>query len=228
MQKVRVANPGPAGLLVINPKRGKSMATKRRRRSATAATTKRRRTTRRKSNPTTYASTKRRSITRSRRRSVSRRRNPSTGMFAEAGTEALILVGLGLLSPLLPPIGGISPLATAGRQAGLGYLLGEAMERFNFGRVYGRSVKKIGLLMGGVTLVNAYIAPMVAGFLRPAPKAQPATNGNSANGMGDIVTLPRGEWDSYYGSTPMFNTNPGSGMNGLNGVVTIPRRATGY
>ena len=208
MQKARVANPGPAGLLVINP-RGRKMATKRRRKSTARPSTARRKstTTKRRSNPTVFSSARKR-VTRS-RRSVARRRNPSTGMFAEAGTEALILVGLGLLSPLLPPIGGASPLAAAARQAGLGYLVGEVMQRFNFGRGYGRSVKKIGLLMGGVTLVNAYLAPMAQGFLRPRPVApQVDANGNALAGIAPI----------YRGMQPfrMYANN-----NGMNGIALI-------
>lgn len=222
MKTVRVANPGPAGLLVINPKRGKSMATKRRR--STTAASKRRKTTRRKTNPTSYAS-KRRSIA-----TRSRRRNPSTGsLVSNAIGLAAGITAVGLAQTFVPPIGGVSPFATAGRQAATGYLLGLGMEKLNVMRAYANDVKLAGFALGVGTLINAFILPTISGFLRPAPKAQPATNGNgAANGMGDIVTMPRGEWDSYYGSTPMFNTNPGSGMSGLNGVVTIPRRATGY
>lgn len=206
------------------------MATTKRRRSTTAAS-KRRKTTRRKTNPTSYASKRRSIATRSRRRSVSRRRNPSTGgLFAQAAGLAAGITVVGLAQSFIPPLGGVSPIATAARQAATGYLLGEGMQRFGVMRAYAPDVKLAGFALGVGTLINAYILPTVSGFLRPAPKAQPATNGNgaSANGMGDIVTMPRGEWDSYYGSTPMFNTNPGSGMSGLNGVVTIPRRATGY
>lgn len=110
----------------------------------------------------------------------------------------------------------------AARQAATGYLIGEGMQRFGVMRAYAPEVKLAGFALGVGTLINAYILPTVSGFLRPAPKA--ATNGNG-NGMADIVTLPRGEWDDYYGSTPQFRTNPGSGMGG---VVTIPRRTTGY
>ena len=226
MQKARVANPGPAGLLVINPKRGNKMATKRRRKAARPATTPRRKTTtRRRSNPTVFSSSRKRATRR--RRSVARRRNPSTGgLLSQAAGLAAGITAVGLIGSFIPPIGGVSPFAVAGRQAATGYLLGEGMQRFGVMRQYASDVKLAGFALGVGTLINAFILPTVSGFLRPAPKAQPATNG--ANGMGDIVTLPRGSWDDYYGSTPMFNTNPGNGMNGLNGVVTIPRRATGY
>jgi hypothetical protein len=147
----------------------------------------------------------------------------------QAAGLAAGITAIGLVQSIVPPIGGVSPFAVAARQMATGWLVGEGMQRFGILRAYANDLKLAGAALGVGTLINAFILPTVSGFLRPAPKAQPATgNGANANGMGDIVTMPRGEWDSYYGSTPMFNTNPGSGMNGLNGVVTIPRRATGY
>lgn len=185
MQKVKVANPGPAALMVINGKRGKSMATRKRRRRATAAT-KRRTTTRRKSNPTTYASKRRSIATRSRRRrSVSRRRNPSTGgLFAQAAGLAAGITVVGLAQGFIPPIGGVSPLMTAARQAATGYLLGEGMQRFGVMRAYASDVKLAGFALGVGTLINAYILPTVTGFLRPAPSQQ------NNNGMGGIALMP--------------------------------------
>lgn len=185
MKKVRVANPGPAGLLVINPKRGKSMATKKRRRSTTAAS-KRRTTTRRKSNPTSYASTKRRRsvTTRSRRRSVSRRRNPSTGsLVSNAIGLAAGITAVGLAQTFVPPIGGVSPFATAGRQAATGYLLGLGMEKLNVMRAYASDVKLAGFALGVGTLINAFIVPTISGFLRPAPRPENGA-GNGVQGIG--------------------------------------------
>lgn len=183
MQKVRVANPGPAGLLVINPKRGNRMATKRRR-SATAASKRRKPTARRKSNPTHYASTKRRSVaTRSRRRSVSRRRNPSTGgLLTQAAGLAAGITVVGLAQSFIPPIDGVSPIMTAARQAATGYLLGEGMQRFGVMRAYAPDVKLAGFALGVGTLINAYFLPTITGFFRPAPR--PAENGNGVQGIG--------------------------------------------
>lgn len=206
MQKVRVANPGPAGLLVINPKRGNRMATKRRR-SATAAATTRRKTTRRKSNPTTYASKRGRAMTR-RRSSVSRRRNPSTGgLLSQATGLAAGITAVGLLGSFIPPIGGVSPIAVAGRQMATGYLIGEGMQRFNVMRAYASDVKLAGFALGVGTLINAFILPTVSGIFRPAPRMQ-AQPVQQAEGMGDLVTLPAGNYDPYYGSTPKIGNAP--------------------
>jgi len=214
MKKVRVANPGPAGLLVINPKRGNSMATKRRRSAAAASS--RRKTTRRKSNPTSYASTKRRRsvATRSRRRSVSRRRNPSTGsLVSNAIGLAAGITAVGLAQTFVPPIGGVSPFATAGRQAATGYLLGLGMEKLNVMRAYANDVKLAGFALGVGTLINAFILPTISGFLRPAPKAQ-ANNG--MQGIGVVPAIP-----PYINAAPV---NSGSGVNGI-GVYSTPGAA---
>ncbi len=231
MQKARVANPGPAGLLVINPKRGKKMATKRRRRS----TTKRRTTaarrnptatiTRRKrrSNPTMFASTRRRT---SRRRSVSRRRNPSTSLLS----KGLVLAGGGaavqFVQGFIPPIGGNSPLADAGRTAAVGYLLGMAMRKTGFGARYADDVQLAGFTVAGAKVIAAFVLPTISGFFRPAPQQQPA----SGSGMQDLVTLPAGNYDPYYGSTPKIagavaRTNKAAALKDLIAMPVMPGAA---
>lgn len=233
MVKVRVANPGPAALMVINPRRKKPMATKRRR--STKRRTTRRRTSTVAANPVhrrrRRSTTRRRTVHAStghhrrrnpaRRRRVSRR-NPVTGTIARAIPLAASIAGLGLLQGFIPPIGGSSPIISAVRQAATGYLAGTAMSRFGIMSKYAEDVKLAGVALGVGTLINAYVLPTVSGFLRPAaPAARPAARA----GMGDIITMPRGSYDSYYGSTPSFNTNPGSGMND---IVTLPRRQYAY
>lgn len=223
MVKVKMANPGPSALMVINPKKGsKTMATTRRK-------TRRRTTARRK--PTTVASSKRRNPTRriasgrkyARRKSI--RRNPAaTGLLKNAVGVAGAMAALGLLSAFVPPVGGNSIYAVAGRQMALGYLAGEGMARFRVLPAYANDMKLAGFVLGAGTIINALVLPTVSGFLRPAPKADTK---KESNGMGDIVTLPRGSWDDYYGSTPNFRTNPASGRTGMNGVITMPR-VSGY
>lgn len=225
MVKVKMANPGPAALMVINPIRRKKMATKRRKTTTRRSTARRRTTTTKRRNPITTRS-RRRSTTyaSSRRRSVSRRRNPAaTGLLKNAIGIAGGMAGVGLLGMFVPPIGGNSPFAVAGRQAATGYLAGEAMQRLGILRAYANDVKLAGFALGVGTLINAFVMPTVSGFLRPAPKADKS----NSNGMGDIVTLPRGSWDDYYGSTPNFRTNAASGRTGMNGVITMPR-VSGY
>ena len=205
MQKVRVANPGPAGLLVINPKRGNRMATIRRR-SATAASKRRKPTARRKANPTHYVSTKRRSVA-----TRSRRRNPSTGgLLTQAAGLAAGITVVGLAQSFIPPIGGVSPIMTAARQAATGYLLGEGMQRFGVMRACAPDVKLAGFALGVGTLINAYFLPTISGFLRPAPKAQ-ANNG--MQGIGVVPSIP-----PYINAAPVSS---GSGVNGI-GVYSTP------
>lgn len=233
MAMAKVANPGPAALWVLNPnKRGKKMATKRRR-STKRRTTRRRPTTVAAANPvrrrrrsttrrraTVHASTghhrRRNPSTRRRRRYA---RNPASGVIGKAVGIAGGMAALGLLSSFVPPIGGSSVFVVAARQAALGWGVGYGMKRFGILPAYADDVKLAGIALAAGTLINAYVMPTLSGFLRPAQTKQVAM-GNK--GMQDIVTLPRGSYDPYYGGTPMFATNSARGMND---IITIPRRA---
>ncbi|MFN0108546.1 MAG: hypothetical protein ACKVZH_06795 [Blastocatellia bacterium] len=183
------------------------MATRKRRTARPAA---RRKTTstasRKRRNPSTTFGSRRRAVaTRSRRRSVARRRNPSTGgLFAQAAGLAAGITAVGLLGSFVPPIGGASPFAVAGRQAATGWLIGEGMQRFNIMRNYANDLKLAGLALGVGTLINAFILPTVSGIFRPASRQQ----ASDSNGVGDLVTLPAGNYDPYYGSTPKIGGVP--------------------
>lgn len=235
MQKARVANPGPAGLLVINPtKRGSKMATKRRRRSTTkrrttaarrnptATITRRKRRTRR-SNPGVFASSRRRTT---RRRSVGRRRNPATSLLS----KGLVLAGGGaavqFVQGFIPPIGGSSPLADAGRTAATGYLLGMAMRKTGFGARYADDVQLAGFTVAGAKVIAAFVLPAISGFFRPAPQTQPV----NAGGMNDLVTLPAGNYDPYYGSTPRIGASPvrTNKAAALKDLLTMPAMPGAY
>lgn len=228
MVKVKVANPAPLGLWVVNPSRSrKKMATKRRsrkrstaRRSNTTAATHRKRTTRRRSNPTVHASTRRHHVA---RRRHTRRRNPAVGGLAgqAIGLAAGITV-VGLAQSFIPPLGGVSPVAVAARQAATGWLIGEGMQRFGVMRAYAADVKIGGFALGIGTLINAWVLPLVTGFLRPAPAPQPAKPG-----MADLVTLPAGNYDPYYGSTPKIGgapvrTNKAAALKDLLAMPAMP------
>jgi hypothetical protein len=226
MQKAKVAtNPGPAALLVINP-RGRKMATKRRR-STTAAkrrtsTARRRKTTTPRVHASNPSRRRRSTVAVRRRRSVSRRRNPSTGgLLTQAAGLAAGITAVGLLQSFIPPIGGVSPFMVAARQGATGWLVGEGMQRFGVMRQYANDVKLAGLALGVGTLINAFILPTVSSFIRPAPKAQPT------NGMADLVTMPAGNYDPYYGSTPKIagapvRTNKVAALKGLLAMPSMP------
>ena len=207
MKKVRVANPGPAGLLVINPRGRKTMATKRRktarhttaRRTSNLSTTRRKKT--RRSNPTVFSSSRRRTTT---RRRTARRRNPSTGgLISQAAGLAIGITAVGLAQSFVPPIGGVSPFAVAGRQAATGYGLGWAMKKFGFLTKYATDIQLAGVALGVGTLINAFLLPTISGFLRPAPR--PAETGNGVQGIG-----------VYQPGMQAFR-----GYRGLNGIATL-------
>jgi hypothetical protein len=77
---------------------------------------------------------------------------------------------VGLAQMFVPPIGGVSPIASFARKAGSGYLLGLAMEKFNIGRKFATTVQLSGVALGLGDLISAYLMPTISGFLRPAPK----------------------------------------------------------
>lgn len=216
--KTRLAN--PSGLLIVNPSKGRTMRKTRSRTRKPHTTAKRR-------------SNKSRAIVRSHRgvahyRARSRRRRPNPGLGGGVISEALTLAGAGALTQfivsLIPPIGGSSAQADAGRTAGVAYLLGLLAQKIGFGR-YARLITLGGMAVAGGKMINSFLLPAATSVFQPKPKA--TTNGNTAaaNGVGDIVTLPRGTWDDYYGSTPGFRTPSASGMGD---IVTVPRRVSGY
>jgi hypothetical protein len=192
MVKVKVANPGPAALMVVNGRRRKTMATKRRKSTRRKA----RRTTALVSNPRprrrrSYSMRRRTHnppFIRRRRRSSGRRRhrNPSSGLL----TQGLILAaGAALVQFILgfvPPIGGVSPIADAARTAGVGFGLGTLMDKTGIGRKYGRDVMLAGFTLAGGKVITSFILPFATSIFRPTP---PPANGSTA-GMGAIGVMP--------------------------------------
>lgn len=204
------------------------MATKRKGGARRKPATRARKSTaiaRRKSNP--IRRTKRRSplMARTKRRSYGRRRNPSGKLL-----PLVIGAGISQIGASLIPFGG-GPFIEAAKVAGVGWLL----ERF-LGRtvpsVFGEA-KEGGMIAGGVLLFNAYLAPTLAGAVRSVmPGGAAKSNGVSGigRGVGDLVTLPAGNYDPYYGTTPMISA-PASGAQPvrgsqkaetLKGLLTMP------
>ena len=229
MIRRRVANPSPAALAIINPKKGGRMAIRKSRkarkaRPRKAAVTHRpaRATFKRRSNPSRR--TRRGSVV-ARSRRYGRRRNPSGKLL-----PLVIGAGISQIGASLIPFGG-GPFIEAAKVAGVGWLL----ERF-LGRtvpsVFGEA-KEGGMIAGGVLLFNAYLAPTLAGAVRSVmPGGAAKSNGVSGigRGVGDLVTLPAGNYDPYYGTTPMISA-PASGAQPvrgsqkaetLKGLLTMP------
>lgn len=213
MVKVKVANPGPATLMVLNPRR-KSMATRKRRST--------RRTARRKATTVTANPPRRRrrhaavrhrahnpALHRRRRSGARRRRNPAhSGMVAKglalAAGAALVQFTLGFV----PPIGGVSPLADAARTAAVGWGLGTVMHRTGFGKGYADDVTLAGFTLAGGKLISSFILPFANRLFSPAVPPPPPSNPTPAQ-MAGIAPI-------YRGMQPY-----GAYGRGLNGIAVI-------
>ncbi len=162
------------------------------------ATTKRRskrRVTRRKHvNPVAAKPRRRRSATvrsrahnptfRRRRRSAQRHRNPGSGGLltrglALAGSAAVLQVALGFV----PPIGGVSPLADAGRTALVGWGVSTLMTKFRVLPGYAQDMALAGFTLAGGKLISSFILPFATRFFAPTPAPQPAENGQGVSGI---------------------------------------------
>lgn len=211
MARTKMAtNPGPSTLLIVNPKKGKSMVTRRRRKT-------------RRSNPKARRSTA--LVIAKRTNSRRRYRNPNlnTGLLSDALMLAAGSALTEFAAKSVPPIGGVTPLADAARTGAVAYLLGMAVSKLA-GPKYGRFITLGGMALVGGKLIQSFLLPAASSVFQPRQAAAPAKQVNG-NGVSDIVTVPRGSWDSYYGATPYFKTNAARGMAD---IVTLQRRASGY
>lgn len=181
MVKVKVANPGPAALMVLNPKKKRSSSMRKRR------TTTKRRTTRRN----VVANPRRRRRPVARRTSSRRRyRNPrSTGMLAKGMALAAGAALIQFTLTFVPPIGGVSPLADAARTAATGWGLGLLMQRTGFGKTYADDVMLAGFTLAGGKLISSFILPFANRLFRPT---QPPSEVPAGNGVQGIALINRG------------------------------------
>lgn len=178
MVKRKVANPAPAMLALVNPKRGKKMATRRKRkggrRRATARRnplnpvrrhTSRRRTSRRRvharrRNPINPVRHHRRHV-----RRHSRRRNPLRGASGEILNFTVAGLGLGIVQPMVTRfVGGMLPFGQYNApilSAGTGWLLSKAFEMFSFTRRFAHPT----LVFGFATAAMQVLQPIVRGAI---------------------------------------------------------------
>ncbi len=218
MVKVRVANPGPAALMVLNPrKRRSSMAgrrrktTRRRARRSPFSLNPRRRRTRRATvrhsrSIARFSNPRRRGLRR-------RRRNPRSSSilaqgFAVAAGSALIQFTLGFI----PPIGGVSPLADAGRTFAVGWLYNLGFSRIGPLRPYANDVLLAGAALAGGKIISSFILPF-ASRLFPTQAGQQSQAGMS--GIAMMTGIP-----PAIAPPPM----PPPVNNGVQGIGVIPGR----
>jgi len=169
---VKLINPGPASLLIVNPTGGKTM----RKRKTT--------TTRRKARRNPYSST----MPRHRRHNVtarrSQRRNPAGfGLL----TKGLTLAGGGALTQfvttMVPAIGGPGALADAARTAGVAYLLGMLANKIGPLSRFSQDITLGGMAVAGGKVINSFILPTAQSVFLPRPSEAAPANGVKGIGI---------------------------------------------
>lgn len=150
------------------------------------------------------------------RRHRARRRNPiSTGTVKEGFLLAGggVLIGFaqpwvrGLVGRFLPT----GPIASAGITLGTAYGLSYLSKMAGPTRVIGRPLVLAGWTIVGAQVISTYILPWVNSVFSGLNLGSGVGNGASGLGrarrrtMRDIVSLPQGHYDPYYGSTPSLS-----------------------
>ena len=196
--KTKLVNPGPAALMIVNPTGGKMRTrSKTRRKSA-------------RKNPVSkaaYPARVRRRRASNPKRRMTRRHNPglNLGLLSEGVTLA---AGGGLtqfVTNMVPAVGGMSPLADAGRTAAVAYILGMVANRVGLSR-FSRQITLGGLAVTGAKLINSFLVPSISSVFGPRMVQEaPAPAGMQGIGM----------------YRP--GMNPYSAYSGLNGIgVQMP------
>lgn len=227
--KRRVANPVPSVLALINPG-GKKMAAKKKSSSTRRvnAAPKRQHTALVRTSHT--AAHKRNSP---RKHHPRRRHNPvKAGIFVEGGklaiSGALIGIGQPIVRSFVGPYLGTSPIASAGLTFGTAWLLSMVSRATTLTKKLEDPLLLSGATIAAAQLLSTYVLPL----LRPGGAAtSPLVAGlRGSRQMGDLVTLPAGNFDPYYGSTPRIAgstvatapaPNGGSQAAKLKGLITM-------
>lgn len=228
MVKRRVSNPPPAVLALVNPKRGRKMATRkrrhtsRRRRTVAAAVNPRRRrrtATVRHRRSTALLSTRRRRNP-SRRRHH-RRRNPvRASLFAEGTKLAISGALIGFTQPFVRGIAGqwvgSSPIASAAITFGTAYGLSFLSRLTSFTRKLEDPLLLSGATIAVAQLISSYVLPL----LRPAGGAvNPTMSGRYGAGMRGIAAVPTTVPPGY---APLPPPPPQAAANGMRGIAAYP------
>lgn len=153
------------------------------------------------------------------KRVVKSRRNPiSTGTVAEGFKLAGggVLIGFaqpfvrGLVGKFLPT----GPIASAAVTLGTAYGLGALANMTPYTRTMKRPIELAGWTIVGAQVISSYVLPWVNSLFSGLNLG--AGNNATASGLGrtrrrtmrDLVTLPAGNYDPYYGSTPRIANVP--------------------
>lgn len=223
--KRKVANPVPSVLALVNPKGGKSMATKRRKTSApkkrhTKAPA--RKTASVKTHHTTAAF--KGNPTKKRRTSRRHHRNPLTSGVVSEGLKlgaSGVVIGIGqrFVRPLVGGFVGNSPIAQAGVTLGTAYGLGWLANLTSFTRPYRRYLELAGWTISLTQLITSYAGGFINSIGGAAPQgmqgggwARPYRRG--LNGIAAIPNVP----------PALVPPPPKQARQGMQGVSAIPGR----
>lgn len=208
---------------------------------------KRRRTTpAKRSNFTLFSSGKSSTTRRRGRRRVanphryrSRRRNPiQTGLVIDGFKLAGGGVLIGFAQPWVRGVVGrflpTGPIASAGVTLGTAYGLSWLSKMTRYTQTMERPIVLAGWTIVGAQVISSYILPWVNSIFSGLNLGAGASNGASGLGrarrtMRDIVTLPPGKYDPYFGSTPSLSPATtamlpaaGSQSQTLKDLLTMP------
>lgn len=215
-----VPNPTPAVLALVNG--GKTMAKKKTTRSPKKAATRR---------PSKVTQALTRVTNMPKKRGTRRRRNAvGTGTIMEGVKLAGSGIVIGFVQPMVRSvIGGYlgtSVWGSAGVTLATGYALSYGSKLTRFTSAFQRPLELATWTIVATQLASAFVLPL----LRPmGAGANPPLAGRWRQ-MGDLVTLPAGNFDPYYGSTPKIAgstvaaepaPNGGSKAAALKGLVTM-------
>lgn len=237
MTRVKVANPGPAALWVVNPRKRKNKTMQTKKRRTTRATGARRvvrrtATHHRKRNAGMFFGAKKRQRRRYLRRGAvrramarktgnpfgsrilrvfrGRRRNPG-GMLAKGFTLAGFAALEQFLLMWIPPVFGASAFADAGRTAGLGVLLGWAMKKTGLFARFAEDAQLAGLTLAGGKIITAFVLPFASRFISSATQ-EPASMKGLAVWRPGMQPFPIYAPNSY---AQGVNTPASTGMSAL-------------
>ena len=164
------------------------------------------------------------------RRNPRRRRGGFLGFRNPTFNSGLIMEGIGLAAgsaltaftvSLIPTsLGGTSMTADLIRTGAAAWLLGELAKMFGMPRL-GRVITLGGVALLGGKLIYGLIIPTATDVFKPKqPAAMPG------KGMSAVVAVPSGQYDAYYGSTPLAAPRRAVAANGGGNAMTRAAAAT--
>lgn len=232
--KRRVANPMPAFLVSVNPKkRGAKMATRRRRRTrrrvhrAAANPIRRRRTTvHRRRRRSVFASRRRRSnpvVHHRRRRAHRRRRNPvaTRANFSQAVNLSVGAIGVGFVTPLLSKyVGSYLPFGQYNGPVltfGSGWVTSKLFGLTNFTRRFADAA----FLAGTAAAVIQLVSPIIRSVLGVSLPANPLMSGpyHHRGMVRGIAAVPTNQPPGM--AIPLPPPAASGGMQGIGAYPTV-------